>query len=88
MRSIFSLHGFSNYFKMKCQKVHILSCLTASVFKEKFLNKGLCINQAFPVGVKKKKSLHLVIKVLDEYEKYKSFPTGDHISIDGRISIS
>jgi hypothetical protein len=68
-------------------KVHIFSCLIASIFKEKFLNKGLCINQSFPIEVKE-----VIIpgyeREFHEYKRHKSFPTGDHISIDGRISIS
>lgn len=87
VRSFCSLHGFLNYIKIKCQKVHIFSCLTASIFKEKLLHKGLCINQPFSVEVKEvvtpgyEREFH-------ECKRHKSFPTGDHISLDGRMSVS
>lgn len=88
MRSICSLHGFLNYIKIKCQKVSLFfSFFTASIFEERLLNKGLCINQPFPVEVKEaitpgcEREFH-------ECGRNKSVPTGDHISQDGRMSIT
>lgn len=88
MKSICSLHGFLNYIKIKCQKVHFFfPLLTASIFEERLLNKGLCINQPFPIEVKEaitpgsEREFH-------ECERNKSFPTGDHISLDGRMPVS
>lgn len=81
MKSICSLHGFLNYIKIKCQKVHFFSFLTASIFEERLLNKGLCINQPFPVEIKEaitpgyEREFH-------ECKRNKSFPTGDHIILD------
>lgn len=66
---------------------HFFSFLTTSVFKERLLNKGLCINQPFPVEVKEaitpgyKREFH-------ECGRNKSFPAGDHISLDGRMSVT
>lgn len=66
---------------------HFFFIFTTSIFEERLLSKGLCINQAFPVEVKEaiipgyKREFH-------ECEKNKSFPTGDHISLEGRTSIS
>ena len=66
---------------------HLFSFLMASIFEERLLSKGLCINQPFPIEVKEaitpgyEREFH-------ECERNKSFPTGDHISRDGRMSIS
>lgn len=89
MRSICSLHGFLNYIKIKCQKVHFFfSFFTASIFEERLLNKGLCINQPFPIEVKEA-IIPGYEREFHEYKRNKSFPSGDHIiNLDGRMSIS
>lgn len=52
---------------------HLFSFLTASIFEERLLSKGLCINQPFPIEVKEaitpgyEREFH-------ECERNKSFP--------------
>ena len=63
------------------------SFFTTSIFEERLLNKGLCINQPFPIEVKEAITLGCE-RECHECGRNKSIPTGDHISLDGRMSIA